>query len=239
MKRAQADTHHHEGHRDITGGAARAAVFGVSDGLTTNVALILGVAGAHPAGGVVRLAGMAGLIGGAFSMAAGEWVSMHAQAELLQRELAIERRALARAPDREKRELVGIYLHRGIDRKTAEDMASQVMADPDRALEVHAREEMGVNPGALGSPVKAAASSFATFAVGALVPLIPWFGGHGGGAVVASLVLAAVAAVIVGAALARFTGKGTVFSAARQLGIAATAAAVTYGIGALVGTGAH
>jgi vacuolar iron transporter family protein len=237
--RTHADTQHHDGHRDITGGTARAAVFGVSDGLTTNVALMLGVAGAHPAAGVVRLAGMAGLVGGAFSMAAGEWVSMHAQAELLQRELAIERRALARAPDRERRELVGIYLHRGIDRQTAEDMAAQVMADPDRALEVHAREEMGVDPSALGSPAKAAGSSFATFAIGALVPLLPWFVGHGGGAVIASLVLAAVAAIVVGAALARFTGKSAVFSAARQVGIAAAAAAVTYGIGALIGTGAH
>jgi VIT1/CCC1 family predicted Fe2+/Mn2+ transporter len=235
MKRTRPDTHHHDGHRDITGGAARAAVFGVSDGLTTNVALILGVAGANPAPGIVRLAGLAGLIGGAFSMAAGEWVSMRAQAELLERELAVERRALARAPESEKRELVGIYRKRGIDRDTAEAMATQVMADPDRALEVHAREEMGVNPDSLGSPTKAAGSSFLTFAIGALVPLIPWFAGHGGGAVVASLILAAVAAMGVGAALARFTGKSILFSGLRQLGIAAVASAVTYGVGALVG----
>jgi VIT1/CCC1 family predicted Fe2+/Mn2+ transporter len=208
----------------------------VSDGLTTNVALILGVAGANPAPGVVRLAGVAGLIGGAFSMAAGEWVSMRAQAELLERELAIERRALARTPEREKRELVGIYRKRGIDRDTAEAMATQVMADPDRALEVHAREEMGVDPSSLGSPVKASSSSFATFAVGALVPLIPWFAGHGGGAVVTSLVLAALAAIAVGAALARFTGKPTLFSSVRQLGIMAAAAGVTYAVGALIGS---
>jgi len=236
MKRTRPETHQHEGHRDITGGAARAAVFGVSDGLTTNVALILGVAGANPAPGVVRLAGVAGLIGGAFSMAAGEWVSMRAQAELLERELAIERRALARTPEREKRELVGIYRNRGIDRDTAEAMATQVMADPDRALEVHAREEMGVDPTSLGSPIKAASSSFATFAVGALVPLIPWFAGHGGGAVAISLILAAVAAIAVGAALARFTGKRTLFSSVRQLGIMAAAAGVTYGVGALIGS---
>jgi len=233
MTEITAEAHHD--HRNITGGPARAAVFGMSDGLTTNVALILGVAGAHPAAGVVRLAGLAGLIGGAFSMAAGEWVSMKAQSELLERELAIERRELSRAPDKERRELSAIYRHRGIDKATADSMAAQVMADPELALEVHAREEMGVNPDSLGSPVKAAASSFATFAVGALVPLVPWFFGTGSTVVVASLVMAAIAALLVGAALGQFTDRSRVFSAFRQLGIAAAAAVVTYGVGALVG----
>ena len=228
-------TEAHHDHRDITGGPARAAVFGMSDGLTTNVALILGVAGAHPAAGVVRLAGLAGLIGGAFSMAAGEWVSMKAQSELLERELAIERRALAHAPDKERRELAAIYRQRGIDKMTAESMAAQVMSDPELALEVHAREEMGVNPSSLGSPIKAGASSFATFAVGALIPLIPWFFGTGRSIVLASLAMAAVAALSVGAALGQFTGRSRWFSALRQLGIAAAASIVTYGVGALVG----
>jgi VIT1/CCC1 family predicted Fe2+/Mn2+ transporter len=226
---------HHEGHRDITGGAARAAVFGISDGLTTNVALILGVAGAHPAGDVVRLAGLSGLIGGAVSMSAGEWVSMRAQAELIEHELAVERRALARNPEFEIRELIGIYRRRGIDRETAEQMATQVMADPEQALEVHAREEMGVDPSSLGSPFQAAASSFGTFAVGAAIPLAPWLFDRGGGAIVASLVLAAVAAIAVGAALSRFTRRGITRSAARQLAILAVAAGVTYAIGAAVG----
>ena len=232
---AIAEAHHD--HRDITGGAARAAVFGMSDGLTTNVALILGVAGAHPAAGVVRLAGLAGLIGGAFSMAAGEWVSMKAQAELLERELAVERHEIANSPDKERRELAAMYQHRGIDRETANSMATQVMADPELALEVHAREEMGVDPSQLGSPVKTALSSFATFAVGALVPLIPWFFGHGRTAVISSLVLAAIAALVVGAALGQFTGRSRIRSALRQLGIAAAASIVTYGVGALVGVG--
>lgn len=236
MTEIAAEAHHD--HRDITGGPARAAVFGMSDGLTTNVALILGVAGAHPAAGVVRLAGLAGLIGGAFSMAAGEWVSMKAQSELLERELAIERRALAHAPDKERRELAAIYRHRGIDKTTAESMAAQVMADPDLALEVHAREEMGVDPSSLGSPVKAGASSFATFAVGALIPLIPWFFGTGRSIVLASLIMAAVAALLVGAALGQFTGRSRWFSALRQLGIAAAASLVTYGVGAMVGVSA-
>ena len=222
-------------HRDITGGWARAAVFGMSDGLTTNVALILGVSGATTTASFVRLAGIAGLLGGAFSMAAGEWLSMRAQAELLERELALERRALARTPETERRELAAIYRRRGIDRVTADSMARQVMSDPETALEVHAREEMGVDPSSLGSPTQAAAASFVTFGLGALVPLLPFFWGHGNGALIVSIVLAAVAATFVGAALARFTGRSAVFSAARQVLICAAAAGVTYGIGHLVG----
>jgi len=225
---------HHQ-HRDLTGGAARAAVFGVSDGLTTNVALILGVAGAHPAAGVVRLAGVAGLVGGAFSMAAGEWVSMRAQTELMERELDIERSALARTPDLEARELAAIYRGRGIDAQTADRVARQVMSDPETALEVHAREEMGVSPGSLGKPTAAASSSFVSFGLGALVPLLPWFVGHGGGAVLASIVLAAIGAIAVGGALARFTGRSVLRSGGRQLLIAAVAAGITYGIGAAIG----
>jgi VIT1/CCC1 family predicted Fe2+/Mn2+ transporter len=222
-------------HRDITGGWQRAAVFGVSDGLTTNVALILGISAANPAPAFVRLAGIAGMVGGAFSMAAGEWLSMRAQAELMERELALERRELARAPERERRELAAIYRGRGIDRATADAMAHQVMSDPETALEVHAREEMGINPTSLGSPISAASASFVTFALGALVPLLPFFWGRGNGAVVTAIAMAAVAAVLVGAALARFTGRSTVFSAVRQILICAAAAGVTYGIGHLVG----
>jgi VIT1/CCC1 family predicted Fe2+/Mn2+ transporter len=222
-------------HRDITGGWQRAAVFGMSDGLTTNVALILGVAGATTTGSFVRLAGIAGLIAGAFSMAAGEWVSMRAQAELLERELALERRALARHPETERRELAAIYRRRGIDRDTADSMSRQVMSDPDTALEVHAREEMGVDPSALGSPAAAAVASFITFGVGALVPLLPFFWTTGTAAVVTAIAFAAVAAVLVGAALAKFTGRSVVFSAARQVLICAAAAGVTYAVGHLIG----
>ncbi len=233
-RRDELEASGHE-HRDITGGWARAAVFGISDGLTTNVALILGIAGASTAAGFVRLAGLAGLVGGSFSMAAGEWVSMRAQAELLERELALERRALARTPERERRELAAIYVGRGIDRDTANAMAQQVMSDPETALEVHAREELGVNPQSLGSPNAAALASCITFALGALVPLFPFFFAHGNGAVIAAVMLAAVAAVAVGAALARFTGRSVVFSAVRQLLISAAAASVTFGIGHVVG----
>jgi VIT1/CCC1 family predicted Fe2+/Mn2+ transporter len=214
-------------------------VFGISDGLQTNVALILGVAGAHPAAGVVRLAGLAGLIGGAFSMAAGEFISMKAQRELIERELDVEREAIASRPERERRELVALYRSRGVDRTTADAMARQMMSNPDLALETHAREELGVSPQSLGSPLAAAVSSFTSFGIGAVCPLVPWLIAAGNGALVASLVLAAVVAVIVGAALARFTGRSWFASSARQLVIAAIAAGVTYGVGHLVGVGTH
>jgi VIT1/CCC1 family predicted Fe2+/Mn2+ transporter len=229
---AIAGEHHH---RNVQGGAARAAVFGISDGLVSNVSLILGVAGAHPASGVVRLAGLAGLLGGAFSMAAGEYVSMRAQSELMQRELELERTEIDRRPEGERRELAHIYESRGVDPEVAHDLATEMMRDPEVALDTHAREELGITPSSLGSPVQAALSSFAAFALGALAPLIPWFFVTGTAALLASVTVGVVAALVVGAALARFTGRPVVYSALRQLAISAAAAAVTYSIGRLVG----
>ena len=224
---------HH--HRNIQGGAARAAVFGVSDGLVSNLALVLGMAGAGPAPSVVRLAGLVGLIGGAFSMAAGEYVSMKAQKELLERELEIERVEIARRPENERRELAQIYRSRGVAADAADRLAGEMMADPDLALETHAREELGIDPGELGSPVRAAASSFAAFAVGAIVPVVPWFFGRGGVAVATSIVAGAMAAIVVGVLLARFTERPVFPVALRQLVIAALAAGVPYAIGSIVG----
>jgi VIT1/CCC1 family predicted Fe2+/Mn2+ transporter len=229
---AIAGEHHH---RNVQGGAARAAVFGLSDGLVSNVSLILGVAGAHPASGVVRLAGLAGLLGGAFSMAAGEYVSMRAQSELMERELELERSEIKRRPEGERRELAHIYESRGVDPGVAQDLATEMMRDPDVALDTHAREELGITPASLGSPIQAALSSFASFALGALAPLIPWFFLTGTAAVLASVIVGAVAALAVGGALARFTGRAVVHSALRQLAISAVAAAVTYSIGRAVG----
>ncbi len=223
---------HH--HRDVSGGGGRAAVFGASDGLLSNVSLILGVAGGHPAPAVVRLAGLAGLVAGAVSMAAGEYVSMRAQTELLQRELEMERRELKHKPHVEQVELAQIYASKGIPPEMAQDLATEMMRDPERALEAHAREELGIDPGALGSPVQAAVSSFVCFALGALLPLLPWLFTSGTGAVVGSVVLGAVGAAGIGIALATFTGRSLWFSALRQLGIAAVAASVTWGIGSLV-----
>ncbi|MDQ4132843.1 MAG: VIT1/CCC1 transporter family protein [Actinomycetota bacterium] len=222
-------------HRNIQAGAARAAVFGVSDGLVSNVALVLGVAGAHPMASVVRLAGLAGLIGGSVSMAAGEWISMTAQTELLERELEMEKVELRRHPEHEHQELVQIYRSRGIADDTAEALAQEVMSDPELALETHAREELGIDPKELGSPVTAAVSSFLTFSAGAVIPLLPWFFMEGNGAVMASIVLGIVASLFVGAALARFTGRSVARSAFRQLLWAAVPAAITYGVGTVVG----
>ena len=226
---------HH--HRDLAGGGARAAVFGISDGLVTNVSLIVGVAAAHPSGAVVRLTGLAGLVAGAFSMAAGEYVSMQAQRELMQRELNIEREALERRPQQEANELADIYERRGIDPAVARDLVDEVMQDPELALETHAREELGINPSRLGSPLQAAVASFLAFAFGALLPLLPWLVGSGTAALVASVVIGAVAAFSVGALLGVFTGRSVWRSALRQLGVAALAAGVTYGIGRAVGAG--
>ena len=222
-------------HRDVQGGTARAAVFGVSDGLVSNVAIVLGFAGANPGPGLVRLAGLAGLIGGAVSMAAGEYVSMTAQAELLERELEMERLELRRRPEAERRELAQIYRSRGVDEDTADQLATALSRDPELALQTHAREELGIDPDSLGQPVRAALSSFVTFSVGATIPLIPYFFATGTAALVVAVVLGVIAALAVGAALARFTGRPMGRSAARQLLFSAVPAAITYAIGSAVG----
>ena len=222
-------------HRNVQGGAARSAVFGISDGLVTNVSLILGVAGAQPGPSYVRLAGLAGLLAGAFSMAAGEYISMSAQTELLTRELEVERRALKTEPEAELEELAQVYQRRGLTADTATYLAGMMMRTPELALETHAREELGVNPSSLGSPYAAAISSFVTFAVGAVVPLLPWFFLQGTPAVVTSVAVVAVVSVVVGFLLARATGRSPVYSAFRQLAVSMVAAGVTYAVGTLIG----
>jgi VIT1/CCC1 family predicted Fe2+/Mn2+ transporter len=219
----------------VQGGAIRAAIFGVSDGLVTNVSLILGVAGADADPGVVRLAGLAGLVAGAVSMAAGEYVSMSAQKELLERELDVERRSLEEDPHAERRELAAVYRSRGLDHEVAEQVSAELMEEPEVALEVHAREELGVNPNSLGSPYAAAVSSLLAFMVGAIVPLLPWFVTEDAPAVASSIGLGAVAALLIGAAIGVSTGRGPWLSALRQLGVGALAGATTYGIGHFLG----
>lgn len=222
-------------HRNVQGGGARAAVFGVSDGLVSNVALILGMAGAHAGAGTVRLAGIAGLMAGAFSMAAGEYVSMRAQSELMQRELDVERRALRYEPEDERRELAAIYESRGLDASLAAELSAKMMRNPELALETHAREELGFSPGQTGNPLQAAVSSFVMFAFGAFVPLLPWLITSGTPAILGSVVLGAVGALVVGTALAHFTERPWAWSAVRQLLISGLAAGVTYAIGHAVG----
>lgn len=222
-------------HRDVTGGTVRAAVFGVSDGLVSNVALILGVAAAASTRSNVLVAGVAGLLAGSASMAAGEYVSMKAQAELVERELAIEKRSIAGQPENETRELAAIYRRRGADAETAKRMAEQVHQDPDIALDVHAREELGVDPAETGKPAAAAISSFFAFAIGAIIPLFPWFFTEGNAAVIASAVLGLIAATTVGAVLARFTERSMLRTAGRQVGWAVAACSVTWVIGSWLG----
>lgn len=242
---AHEDEHEHEHtherrhmvhrHRDVTGGTARATVFGISDGLVSNVALILGVAAATPDRAGVLVAGVAGLLAGASSMAAGEYVSMKAQSELVERELEIERQSLERQPAAETRELAAIYRQRGLDPDRAQEMAEAVMVDPAVALEVHAREELGVDPDGTGNPIAASGSSFVAFAVGATIPLLPWLFGSGTAAIVASSILGLLAAALVGIVLARFTERSMLRTASRQVGWAVAACSVTWLIGTWLG----
>lgn len=222
-------------HRDVQGGSARATVFGVSDGLVSNVALILGVAAAASDSSSVLIAGISGLLAGAASMAAGEYVSVRAQAELVERELAIERISIAEKPRLETQELASIYISRGIEPEQAKAMAAAVHEDPEVALEVHAREELGIDPGSVADPFVAAGSSFAAFAVGASLPLIPWVIGSGVAATIASVIIGLVAAALVGTVLAVFTERSKVRTASRQVGLAAAACGLTFVIGSLLG----
>ena len=222
-------------HRDVQGGAARAAVFGVSDGIVSNVALILGIAGASTDPAFVRVAGVSGLLAGAVSMAAGEYISLKAQAELVERELEIERTSIAEDLEGETAELAALFVHRGLTVEHADRVAAELMSDPEVALEIHAREELGVDPNQLGNPVSAAVSSFSAFALGAFVPLIPWLLGGGDGAVWASAILGVTAAAVVGAVLARLTERSVLRTVARQVLVAAGACTATYLIGGMLG----
>jgi VIT1/CCC1 family predicted Fe2+/Mn2+ transporter len=168
-------------------------------------------------------------------MAAGEYISMTAQRELFERELSIERRALAETPQSETEELVEIFAKKGMAPDVARRLAMEIMSDPELALEVHAREEFGIDPKSLGSPWAAAISSFLAFTLGALIPLVPWLLGSGAAAIAWSIALSGIAALMLGALLGRLTGRSAWRSALRSLGIAAVAAAVTFGVGRAVG----
>jgi VIT1/CCC1 family predicted Fe2+/Mn2+ transporter len=222
-------------HRDVTGGWLRPAVFGVMDGLVSNVALIAGVAGGGASTSTVALAGFAGLVGGAFSMATGEYTSVTAQSELTRAEIAVERAELSVHPAAEERELAGLYRSRGVDPGLADQVAAQLSRDPEQAWRIHAREELGVDPDDLPSGWVAAGSSFAAFVVGALIPLLPYL--LGASSLWATAILAAVGLFGFGALTSRFTRRGWLYSGLRQLLLGTAAAAVTYGLGAAVGAG--
>jgi vacuolar iron transporter family protein len=226
-----AELHHH--HRDVTGGWLRPAVFGVMDGLVSNASLIAGVVGSGASTHTVMIAGLAGLAAGAFSMATGEYTSVRSQTEMTLAEIAVERLEIARNPEAEERELAALYQSRGLTPELAREVARQLHEQDEVAWRVHAREELGVDPDDLPSPWVAAASSFLAFTLGALVPLLPFLFGFG--SVVAAVVLTAAGLFVTGALVARLTRRSPVFGGARQLLLGAAAAAVTYGIGHLVG----
>ena len=222
-------------HRTTVGGSLRAAVFGVNDGLVSNFALIMGMTGGSGQADVVLLAGIAGLVAGAGSMAAGEWISVRSQRELYEHELEVERWELQAFPEDEQHELELIYRAKGLGDDEAKRIAAAIMADPAVALDTLAREELGIDPGELGSPLKAASSSFLAFALGALVPLAPFLFTAGSGAVVTSALLSGFALAGVGAAISVFTGRSAARSALRMVTIGGSAALVTYLIGTLIG----
>jgi vacuolar iron transporter family protein len=222
-------------HRQISDGGFRAALFGLLDGLVTNVSLILGFAGANPGHDIVRLAGLAGLVAGSFSMGSGEYLSMRSQKELYEYEIEVERKALAASPEVERLELRDLFIGRGIDSELAERLSTDLMRNPDLALRTHTREELGIDPSATGSPWIAAVSSFLFFAVGAIIPLLPWIFVATGNVMWWSIALAGAATLVVGGAVGHFTRRGIVYSALRALIIMAVASAVTFGVGAGVG----
>ena len=221
-------------HRDVSGGWLRPTVFGAVDGLVTNAALIAGVGGGGVSSHSIVLTGLAGLVAGAFSMGTGEYVSVTNQNELVHAEVAVERSMLARFPAAEEAELAETFRGYGADPDTAARMAAAVSQDPETALRVHTREELGVDHRELPSPVLAGAASLVAFSIGALLPLLPYLVGHG--SLPGSLAITAVALVIGGGVVGRLTGRPLALSGARQLLLGAVAVAVTYGIGRLIGT---
>ena len=234
----QNEAHGHE-HKDVSGGWLRPAVFGAMDGLVTNVSLIAGVgAGVGASGGsphFIVLTGLAGLAAGAFSMATGEYVSVSSQNELVQAEVRKERFELEHNPESERLELAASFRQQGVDAELADKVARQISAHPEQALGVHVREELGVDHEELPSPYTAAGASLVTFAIGALIPLLPYLFGLDD--LAAALGLAGVAAFVGGGLVARLTDRPFLRGALRQLILGAVAAGITFLIGAAVGTG--
>lgn len=224
----------HHSHRDVNGGWLRPTVFGAMDGLVSNLALITGVAGGHVATRTIVITGLVGLAAGAFSMAAGEYTSVASQRELVEAELAVELRELHRNPHDEQRELAALYEARGVEPELAAEVARQLSADPEKALEIHAREELGVDPSDLPSPLVAAVASFGSFAAGALLPVLPYLlGAH---SLWPALLLALIGLFGCGAVVARVTARSWWFSGLRQLVLGGAAAGVTFLLGSLFGT---
>lgn len=222
-------------HRSGRSGTLRAAVFGANDGLVSNLSLVMGVAGAAADNHFIVLAGIAGLLAGAFSMAAGEYISMQSQREMFENQIAIEREEMRVMPDVEEEELADIYREKGLSDEDSRKIAKKLMADPREALDTKVREELGLDPNELGSSWGAAIYSFVAFSIGAFVPLLPFLLASGQVAFIAALGLSFASLFAVGAGVSLVTGRGLMFSGLRQVVIGAAAAAVTYGVGSLIG----
>jgi VIT1/CCC1 family predicted Fe2+/Mn2+ transporter len=222
-------------HRVGAGGALRASVFGLNDGLVSNLSLVMGVAGGTSNARIILLAGIAGLVAGAFSMATGEWVSVRSQRELYEREIEIEREELETFPEEEREELALIYRAKGIDPFEARALATRMMKRPEVALDTLVREELGLDPAGLGSPWVAAGSSFVSFALGALIPVVPYIVGSGNAAFAAAAACSAVTLFGAGVAISIFTGRRPTGAGLRMVGIGALGATATYFIGRAIG----
>jgi vacuolar iron transporter family protein len=229
------DTEIHHQHRDIRGGWLRPTVFGMMDGLVSNFSFIAAFGGGHATRHVIILAGLAGLIGGAVSMATGEYISVQSQNESVRAEIEVERRELRVNAASEQAELADSYIARGVDPALAREVARQLSDDPAQALQIHAQEELGVDPDSLPSPLIAAGSSLLSFGVGAVLPLLPYLAGAD--SVVVSAVVALVALFGAGALSSRFTMRGWLYAGVRQLLCGALAGAVTFAVGELFHAG--
>jgi VIT1/CCC1 family predicted Fe2+/Mn2+ transporter len=226
-------------HRAGQSGTLRAVIFGVSDGLVSNTSLVMGVAGASSGDPkFILLAGIAGLLAGSFSMAAGEYISMQSQRELFERQIHLERMELEAMPEEEEAELAAIYRAKGFTAEEATTIARRLFGDPEAALDTLVREELGLDPDELGNPIRAAAGSLLAFAAGAAVPVAPFLFGGGTAVFVASIVLSLLAMFAVGVGVSLLTGRGAVFSGIRQVVIGVVAATVTFLVGRVIGVSA-
>ena len=225
-----------ERHRGVSGGNLRATIFGINDGLVSNAALVMGVAGSGAAPSIVLMTGTAGLLAGALSMAAGEYVSVRSQRDMYEYQIALEKEELAEYPDEEAEELALIYEARGMNLEQARAFARSLLANPDHALDVLAREELGLNPDDLGSPIGAASSSFLAFALGAVIPLLPFLIGLRADTVMAwTIGITAIALAAVGLLISLFTGRNAWLGAARMVAIGGGAGVIAWLVGNWLG----
>jgi vacuolar iron transporter family protein len=222
-------------HRAGQSGTLRAGVFGINDGLVSNLALVMGVAGASVQNEVIVLAGIAGLLAGAFSMGAGEYISMQSQRELFERRIQLEREQMRIMPEVVEEQLASIYRAKGLPREEALHVANRLMQDPRHALDTKLREDLGIDPDELGSPWGAALSSFVAFSVGAFIPLAPFLATTGFAAAAVAISVALASLFMVGALVSLITGRGVLYSGLRQAAIGGGAAIITYVVGVAIG----